>query len=135
MSIDVRRTAKGNRYDVRRRDADGRPYKRTFRTKREAETFEAREQADRSRGVWVDPRKAGTTFAGWAAEWLAGDATKRPKSRDTDEKVLRRHLLPALGAKPLGAVTPLDVQRLVAGWAARYKPNTARQRTPCSGPS
>ena len=127
MSIHVRKTAEGVRYDVRLRDPEGRGYWRTFRTKKEAGTFQARELADRSRGAWVDPRKAETTFGEWAAAWLAGDPAKRPKTRATDEGVVRRHLLPALGTKPLGAVTPLDVQRLVAGWAARYKPNTVRR--------
>ncbi|HUR17508.1 MAG TPA: hypothetical protein VMZ51_01050 [Acidimicrobiales bacterium] len=70
MSIKARKTTSGIRYDVRLRDPAGEPYKRTFRTKREAETFQARERADRSRGAWVvltlarPPRSASISRAG-----------------------------------------------------------------------
>jgi hypothetical protein len=50
MSVHPRRTAQGVRYDVRLRTPDGRQYKRTFRTRKEPETFYARKLADRSRG-------------------------------------------------------------------------------------
>jgi hypothetical protein len=58
------------RYDVRLRDPSGKPYKRTFRTKREAETFDARERADRSRGAWGTrerrtPPSARSPAIGW----------------------------------------------------------------------
>jgi hypothetical protein len=56
MSIEVRKLANGRvAYDVRLRGANGRAYKRTFRTRKEAEKFQARERADQSRGSWVDP--------------------------------------------------------------------------------
>lgn len=49
MSIDNRKLKNGKTvYDVRLRDPDGRPYKRTFRTKREAETFAASQRVDRA---------------------------------------------------------------------------------------
>ena len=64
MSIEARKLKSGRTvYDVRLRDPAGNGYKRTFRTKREAETFEASQRVDRVRGAWVDPRKSSTTFA------------------------------------------------------------------------
>ena len=61
MSINPRRVAGGKVvYDVRLRTPDGRQYKRTFRTKREAELFEASDRTERNRGGWVDPS------AGWS---------------------------------------------------------------------
>ena len=68
MSIEARQTANGVRYDVRMRTPDGRQYKRSFRTRKEAETFQAQELADQSRGGWVDPRRSSITVAEWAAE-------------------------------------------------------------------
>jgi hypothetical protein len=53
LSIQRRKTSKGSRWDVRLRTPEGRTYTRTFGSQREAETFEAREPADRSRGGWV----------------------------------------------------------------------------------
>ena len=58
MSVNRRVTNRGAVYDVRLRTVDGSSYKRSFRTRREAEVFEARERADRSRGTWLDPRRA-----------------------------------------------------------------------------
>ena len=43
---------RGAVYDVRLRDASGRVYTRTFRTKKEAERFEATERADRASGAY-----------------------------------------------------------------------------------
>lgn len=128
MSIQTRHTKGGNRYDVKLRDPEGHMYQRTFRTKREAETYQARELADRSRGAWVDPRLSDTAFAEWATHWLESDPTKRPKTLATDEWTIRTHLVPTLARTPLGAITPLDVQRLVRDWTTHYKPSGVRRR-------
>lgn len=55
---------------VRLRTPDGRPYKKTFRTKREAELFEAKECTDRHRGAWVDPNAGRFPFEDDAKRWL-----------------------------------------------------------------
>ncbi len=128
MSIQARSTKSGNRYDVKLRDPEGHMYQRTFRTKREAETYQARELADRSPGSWVDPRLSDTTFAEWAAHWLESDPTKRAKTVATNEWTIRSHLVPALGRTPLGAIIPLDVQRMVRDWTTRYKPSGVGRR-------
>jgi integrase len=128
MSIERRQTTRGSVYDVRLRTPDGRQYKRTFRTRSEAETFMAREQADKSRGDWTDPRSAALKFADWAAEWLRSDPSKRPSSLARDESVLRNHLLPPLGERPLGAITPREVQGLVSAWSKRSAPRTVSRQ-------
>ena len=68
--ITARTTRTGRRYDVRLRDTTGRIYSRTFATTREAETFAAREKADRSRGAWVDPWRGSVTLAEWSARGM-----------------------------------------------------------------
>ncbi len=97
MSIDRRKTAQGSVYDVRLRAPDGRAYKRTFRTKREAETFQAQQRADRSRGGWVDPGAGSITFSDFAASWLHNRVNLRSRTRELYEGLLRVHLLPRLG--------------------------------------
>ena len=71
------------------------------------------------RGEWHDPRLGRITFGRWVEEYLAGARHKRPTTRARDEVVLRTHFLPALGRKPLTAITPLDVRRLVEAMAGR----------------
>ncbi len=64
MSVDSRRLANGKTvYDVRLRTPDGRAYKRTFRTRRDAEQFEAGYRVARVSGGWVNPA-AGESPAG-----------------------------------------------------------------------
>jgi len=128
VSIEPRQTGKAVRYDVRMRTPDGRQYKRSFRTRKEAETFQAREVADQSRGGWVDPRRSTISVAEWAAEWLVSNPGKRGSSLARDESVLRLHILPSLGGRALAAVTPSDIQRLVNVWSKRSAPRTVSRQ-------
>jgi len=126
VSVQRRSTKKGPRYDVRLRDPDGKVYTRTFESRREARAFETSEKTDRSRGAWIDPRRAETTFGDWAGRWLATPG-KRASTLATDESTVRLHLVPALGPRPLGSITPLDVQGLVTAWSGQYAPATVRR--------
>ena len=47
-----------------------REYTRTFPTKKAAVAYQSWEQADRSRGVWIDPANGETPFAELAAHWF-----------------------------------------------------------------
>lgn len=127
MSIHLRYLKDGSRrYDVRlRHPRTGKEYSRTFRTKKEAEGFEARERADRSRGVWHDPRRAEVPFEEWVRQWQAR-RTARPRTKKRDADLIDGHLLPALGDRPLGSITPLDVQELVDSWGEHFTPSTVR---------
>jgi integrase len=127
MSIERRTTQRGTVYDVRLRDPGGRAYMRTFATLRRAQQFERGERATMDRGAWTDPREASTTLAVWSRGWLERDATKRLRTKIADGQILEGHVLPELGHRELGSVTPLDIQRLVAPWAFPYKPNTVRR--------
>lgn len=127
MSVQRRTTASGVRWDVRLRDPTGRVYTRTFHTRRAADAYERSERTKRDRGEWIDPRAAAISFADWASVWLGSNPAKRPKSRATDEGVIRRHLNPVLGRRPVGSITPRDVQGLVADWTATYSPASVRR--------
>jgi integrase len=124
MSITRRPTANGVVYDVRLRAPDGKQYKRTYRTRHEADAFRAQQIADRARGTWIDPKGREVAFGDWAREWLERDPSKRPSSLARDESIIRNHLLPTLESSPLGAITPREVQALVNLWAKRAKPST-----------
>lgn len=87
-----------------------------------------RRPADRS-GPWgLDrPRKSATTFAELAPRWLNGNSAKRPTSLERDEAIIRLNLLPELGSRAVGSITPADVQRVVNGWAQHYAPRTVHR--------
>lgn len=128
MSIHRRQTSKGVRYDVHLRDENGRQYQRVFRTKKEAEAFEAKEQTDRARGAWVDPRGGATPFGAVAAEWLTSNPGKRPSGWARDETIVRLHLRPVLENRPIGSITKRDVQGLVNDWSRRAEPSTVERQ-------
>jgi len=128
MSIRLRLTNRGERrYDVRLRDPAGITYTRTFRTRREAETFEALERASRARGAWLDPRRAETKLHDVAVTWLDSNPAKRPSSIARDESALRVHVLPALGDRTIGSLTPADIQRCINEWSRQMAPRSARR--------
>jgi hypothetical protein len=83
MSINPRRHADGRTvYDVRLRDPMGRNYKRTFRTKRQAENFAANERVEQVRGTWVDPREGRILLAQYATAWLGSRTSLRTRTRE-----------------------------------------------------
>ena len=129
MSIRVRTTAKGERrYDVRLRDTAGKEYWRSFRTRKEAVRFEASERTDRARGTWVDPRRMNTKFGEIATEWLTSHPSKKESTLARDQATVRGHLLPTLGTRNVGSITPVDVQRVVNDWSTHLGARTVRRQ-------
>lgn len=111
MSIHARRLAGGKVvYDVRLRTPDGRQYKRTFSTKRDAELFDATDRTERSRGGWVDPAAGRISLANYADRWLRERTGLRPRTCELYEGLLRLHVLPALGETNLNALTTSTVR-------------------------
>ncbi|MGH3420829.1 MAG: tyrosine-type recombinase/integrase [Streptosporangiaceae bacterium] len=111
MSVHRRNIRDGVVYDVRLRGTDGRAYKRTFRTRKEADTFAAQQKAERSKGNWIDPRAGQVTFRDYSTTWLADRATLRRRTRELYEGELRLHILPAFGNVNLSDLTPERVRR------------------------
>jgi integrase len=123
MSIHRRAVANGFVYDVRLRAPDGRAYKRTFTTKRDAETWQAQEKADRSRGAWVDPRAGQITLETYAWRWLADRPNLRIRTVELYEGELRLHILPVLGEVDLADLSPARIRRWHADMIRAGKPS------------
>jgi integrase len=124
----VRRQSKNGepRYDVRTR-VGGRVVTKTFRRRRDADAYAATLEAGRLRGLVLDPREARLTVETVARRWLASNPAKRPTTLVADDLALRQYVLPGLGNRPVGSVTPGDVQSLVNEWSARIAPRTVRR--------
>jgi excisionase family DNA binding protein len=126
-SIERRYTSRGVRYDVRYREPGGRPRVKTWHRKADAVRFARSVEVDKDRGLFVDPARARTPLADVAALWLMSNPGKRGGSWQRDEIVVRRHIVPALGARPVGSLTPGDVQSLVNRWAGARAARTVHR--------
>jgi integrase len=56
------------------------------------------------RGDWIDPRRGQETFAVWAETWLETIGNRKPKTRESYESIVRRHLLPRFASTPIAAI-------------------------------
>jgi integrase len=116
MSIHKRPVKNGFRYDVKIRRPDGTQYQNSFKTKKEAEQFEAQEKTRLNQGTWLDNRNNNITFAIYAQKWLESNKSKRPKTLLRDKSIVNRHLKPSLGEIPLKNIKSSDLRQLVANW-------------------
>lgn len=91
----------------------------TFATKAEATRWLATVEADRARGLWVNPRAGRVELRDYAAAWLDSKVGISPRTREIYDLQLRLHVLPpvtedvpALGSVPIADITP----ELVRAW-------------------
>ena len=114
------------RYDVRTR-IGGRVVTKTFKRKRDAEAYSTSVEADRLRGVAIDPRRARVTLAMYGRENLM---ERRPRLalRATDQYswLLEHHILPVLGKRALGEIEPSMVRRWNARLAEQHPVTAAK---------
>lgn len=113
----------GSRWVARFVLDDGREVKRRFPTKVKAAAWLDEQSAGMVRGDFVDTRRGRVTFADWSGEWLASKADLKPSTRARYEGILRVHLVPAFGPRPIGDLTHAEVvglvSRLLAGEQGR----------------
>ena len=92
-------------------------------TKREIEQRVAEHIQAVARGAAADPGKL--TVAQFVARWLDSLDGVAPATRRRYADLLRLHALPQLGSRPLGQLSPLDLQQLYADRkAAGLSPTT-----------
>jgi len=114
--IDKRTTHAGQaRYEVRLRGIDGKERSRTFRTRREAESYERAQRTSMEHGLWVDPSGGKITLASWTAEWERTVVHLRASTRRIYDVNLRRHILPELGQVELAKLTPSVLRAWLSG--------------------
>ncbi|MCW2219519.1 integrase [Bradyrhizobium japonicum] len=96
----------------------------TFRgTKKEAETKLRSLLSDADKGVHVAPGK--TTLNTWAAEWIALKAAERQhKTVARYEDLLKKHVLPVLGERPLQKIEAIEIKKLYASGMTDLAPRT-----------
>lgn len=112
-----------SRWQARYREAGGRQVTRRFDRKVDAQRWLDEVAAAVVTGQYVDPRAGRTTVREYAEHWREIQS-HRPTTTLHVETMLRRHVYPTLGDRPLSAVLPSDVQALVRRLTTVLAPST-----------
>ncbi len=115
------RHGRGNRWQARYLDLDGREHTKTFFRKQDAERFLATITADLVRGEYVNPDAGKITFAEFSKRWLNAQ-TFGETTREATELRLRLHAEPILGRHELRVLKPSIIQAWVRGLQDQLAP-------------
>jgi integrase len=114
------------RYRTTWRDETGKQQTKTYKRKGDADRKATEVEASLLTGSYVDPRDR-TSFRAYAEQWRSVQQ-HRPGTAALYERVLRLHVYPVLGNRPLSTVTHTVAQAFVTSLSrGGLAPNTARQ--------
>lgn len=111
------------RWRARHRDAAGREHASHFGRKVDAQRWLDETTAAVVTGQYVAPAAGKVPFREYAEQWR-GAQVHRPTTAAWTETMLRRHVYPILGDRPLASVLPSEVQAWTAGMTTALAPST-----------
>ena len=103
------------RWDVRYREDARHQRKRSFERKVDAQRFARSVETDLLRGDWIDPRRGKELFGVWAELWMETLGSRKPKTRESYESIVHRHLLPRFATTPIASLDYPCVLAFVGG--------------------
>ncbi len=121
-SIRPRTTPAGHRrWEVVYRGPDKRQRTKTFKRKTDAQRYANTVEADLLRHDWVDPQRGRQPFGEWAQRWSATTTHLKPKTRESYDSILRNHLLPEFGSRPIASIDHAEVLAYLSGLTNKGK--------------
>ena len=114
--VPTARDGQGLRYLAHFRDPSGREVTKAFALKRDAQRWLDEQTAEMVRGTYVHPTAVKTTVREWCETWLAGYASRRPRTV-RQARVHIAQITAAFGNRPLATIRPSDVK----SWTAKLK--------------
>lgn len=87
---------------------------KTFARERDAQRFLNHVQVDLERGDYIDPQLGRTVFSEVAIDWVATKPGRKLATRLGYEAILRNHVLPILGHRPVQSISKTTIRQLIA---------------------
>jgi integrase len=87
---------------------------KTFARERDALRYLNHVQVDLDRGDYIDPQLGKTLFNEVAVDWVATKPGRKLATRLGYEGILRNHVLPFLGHRPVQSISKTTIRQLVA---------------------
>ena len=110
---------------ARWRTPDGGSRSQTFVRKIDAEQHLVSVEHSKLTSAYIDHAAGRVTFEDYATEW-ATNQVWRPSTRVRVEGVLKNHLFPPLGQRPLKSVGRSEVKALIRGLSETHAPGTVK---------
>ena len=124
------------RWQVRYRDPSGRQRSKNFAKKSDAEKYASLVEADKVRGLWLDPDLRRMPYREWWSRWHSGRVNLRESSRVRDETFWRSIIAPQFGDTPIGRLKAVDLRSWIASLLeAGRAPATVRKAAQLVGAS
>jgi len=101
------------RYKARYRGPDGKERSYTFKRREAAKRWLDEVESSISRGTWVDPARSAMKLEVWAEQWLPSRSDLRPSSRARLESIVRLHVKPEFGKRPLATIRNGEIRAWV----------------------
>jgi integrase len=99
---------------------------RSFRRKMDAEAWERRQKDALAAGTWVPPDDAAATVAEWIEIWKGTKSDSKPGTLAHRASLIRNHVIPAFGRRPLSSIPPSEVESWAKKLAVEKSASTAR---------
>jgi integrase len=126
-SVELITAASGEKcYRARWRTPEGASRSKRFPRRRDALSYLTGVEPQKVQGLYADPAESRrTTVASYAETWAASRHW-RPSSRAKIEGVLRNHVLPTFGSRPIGSLRPTEIDTWVRRLSETLAPATVR---------
>ena len=119
------------KWRARYRDEGGREHSRHFTRKVDAQRWLNETTASVVTGQYVDPKAGRVTVREYAEQWRAAQVHREGTVVQV-EGILRRHVYPVLGDRPISGVLPSDVQSLVKRLSTVPRDGSRRPLSPAT---
>ncbi|MGH2717117.1 MAG: tyrosine-type recombinase/integrase [Actinomycetota bacterium] len=110
---------RGKSWRARYIGPDGKERSRSFPRKVDAQRFLSTAETDKARGEWIDPRLGRRTFAEWCQEFEGSRVHLEETTKAQHGALIRTHVMPAFGDRPLASITEMQVQSFVSDLLAK----------------